>query len=143
MDADTLQPAAGHAGVAVLGAGFLAGLIFSFNPVALASIPMSLAYVTKARTAQQSLQFGAAYTVGMITIRVLLAFAPGSAAAGRRVWLITVDPKRDAPQSMKDYLTSFDRTFAVPPAMRRRSPRSPGPPASATRKCRSKATTAP
>ena len=35
MDTDTLQQAAEHAGLLALTAGFLAGLVFSFNPVAL------------------------------------------------------------------------------------------------------------
>ena len=40
---DMLRDAAAHAGPAALGAGFLAGLAFSFNPVAFAAIPVSLA----------------------------------------------------------------------------------------------------
>jgi len=77
MDADVLRQAAQHAGLATLAVGFLAGLVFSFNPVALASIPVSLAYVTKARSTQQSILFGAAFTAGMIVIQVMLGFAAG------------------------------------------------------------------
>ena len=36
-------------GAAALAVSFVAGLLFSFNPVALAAIPVSMAYVTKAR----------------------------------------------------------------------------------------------
>jgi cytochrome c-type biogenesis protein len=77
METDVLRQAAEHVGVAALGAGFLAGLVFSFNPVAIASIPVSLAYVTKARTTQQSILFGAAFTFAMIVVQVLLGFVAG------------------------------------------------------------------
>jgi cytochrome c-type biogenesis protein len=77
MDMDTLKQAVQHAGLAALAVGFLAGLVFSFNPVALASIPVSLAYVTKARSAQQSALFGVAFTVAMILTQVVLGFIAG------------------------------------------------------------------
>ncbi len=47
MDNDAFQQAVQHAGVAALVVSFLTGFFFSFNPVALAAIPVSLAYVTK------------------------------------------------------------------------------------------------
>ena len=50
MDADSLRQAVLQAGPSALGISFLTGFLFSFNPVALASIPVALAYVTKART---------------------------------------------------------------------------------------------
>src|SRR5262249_62207569 len=67
-------PAPGSARCTV---GFRAGLVSSFNPVALASNPVSLAYVTKTRSTQQSFLFGAAFTAGMIVIQVMLGFAAG------------------------------------------------------------------
>ena len=66
MDTEALQQAAEHAGILALTAGFLAGLVFSFNPVALASIPVSLAYVTKARSARDTVLFGASFTAAMV-----------------------------------------------------------------------------
>jgi cytochrome c-type biogenesis protein len=72
-----LRQAAEHAGAAALVAGFLAGLVFSFNPVAIASIPVSLAFVTKARTTRQSILFGTAFTFAMIVVQVLLGFIAG------------------------------------------------------------------
>ena len=48
MDIETLRLALQQASLAGLGAGFLAGLIFAFNPIVFASIPVVLAYVTKA-----------------------------------------------------------------------------------------------
>ena len=77
MDTDTLRQAAEHAGLLALGVGFLAGFVFSFNPVALASIPVSLAYVTKAGDARQSILFGVAFIAAMIIVQVLLGFIAG------------------------------------------------------------------
>src|SRR5215471_2061534 len=97
MDTDTLQQAAEHASLLALTAGFLAGLVFSFNPVALASIPVALAYVTKARTTQQSVVFGTAFTLGMILAQVLLGFIAGlsgswiASLAGRE-WGLLLGP---------------------------------------------------
>lgn len=44
MDNEAFQQTVQHAGVAALMVSFLTGFFFSFNPVALAAIPVSLAY---------------------------------------------------------------------------------------------------
>lgn len=77
MDLDGLQQAVRHAGAAALAVSFLAGLFFSFNPVALAAIPVSLAYVTKARAPRQALVFGAMFVAGMVLTHALLGAAAG------------------------------------------------------------------
>ena len=77
MDAEALRQAVEHAGLAAAGIGFLAGLAFSFNPVALASIPVSLAYVTKGRDKSQALLFGAMFILGMILTHVVLGLTAG------------------------------------------------------------------
>jgi len=77
MDIETVRQAVQHANLLALGIAFLAGLVFGFNPVALASIPVALAYVTKARTTQQSILFGTAFTLGMVLVQVLLGFVAG------------------------------------------------------------------
>jgi cytochrome c-type biogenesis protein len=77
MEAEALRSAVEHAGLAAAGLGFLAGLVFSFNPVALASIPVSLAYVTKGRDKTQALLFGAMFILGMILTHVVLGLIAG------------------------------------------------------------------
>lgn len=77
MDAATLQHAVQQAGFAAIGISFLAGLFFSINPVALAAIPVSLAYVTKAREARQAALFGAMFILGMVVTHVVLGIAAG------------------------------------------------------------------
>ena len=77
MDADALRSAVEHAGFAAAGVGFLAGLMFSFNPVALASIPVSLAYVTRGRDKSQALLFGTMFIFGMILTHVVLGLIAG------------------------------------------------------------------
>jgi len=77
MDAETLRSAVEHAGLAAAGVGFLAGFAFSFNPVALASIPVSLAYVTKGRDKGQAMLFGSTFILGMVLTHVVLGFIAG------------------------------------------------------------------
>jgi len=77
MDADALRQAVEHAGLAAAGIAFLTGLVFSFNPVALASIPVSLAYVTRGRDKGQALLFGAMFIAGMILAHVVLGLIAG------------------------------------------------------------------
>ena len=77
MDADALRQAVEHAGLAAAGVAFLTGFVFSFNPVALASIPVSLAYVTRGRDKGQSLLFGAMFIAGMIVAHVALGLIAG------------------------------------------------------------------
>jgi cytochrome c-type biogenesis protein len=77
MDAEALRTAVEHAGLAAIGVAFIAGLAFSFNPVALASIPVSLAYVTKGRDRGQALMFRSMFILGMILTHVALGFVAG------------------------------------------------------------------
>lgn len=75
MDAETLRQAASHAGFGALWVGLVTGFVFSFNPVALAAIPVSLAYVTKSRTPRQATLFGGLFVLGMILTHVALGLA--------------------------------------------------------------------
>ena len=97
MDVDTVRHAAEHASLFALGIAFLAGLVFSLNPVALASIPVALAYVTRARTTRQSIIFGAAFALGMILAQVALGFFAGLsgswiASLADRQWGLLLGP---------------------------------------------------
>jgi len=74
---EALQQAVENAGIAAIGLSFLAGLLFSFNPVALASIPVSLAYVTKAREKKQAILFGTMFIVGMLLVHAAMGFVAG------------------------------------------------------------------
>ena len=97
MEMEVLRQSTSHIGLAALAVSFLAGLVFSFNPVALASIPVSLAYVTKARSARQSAVFGLSFILGMIVIPVALGFMSGlggdwAARLVGRGWGLLVGP---------------------------------------------------
>ena len=77
MEPEALQQAVAHAGLAAVGIGFLAGLLFSFNPVAMASIPVSLAYVTRAREKRQAVLFATMFILGMLLVHAAMGFAAG------------------------------------------------------------------
>jgi cytochrome c-type biogenesis protein len=77
MDAEALRTAVEQAGPAAAGLAFLAGLAFSFNPVAMASIPVVLAYVTKGRDRGEALLFGAMFILGMVLTHVVLGLIAG------------------------------------------------------------------
>ncbi len=61
-----------HASWAGIGIGFLAGFIFSFNPVSFASVPVMLAYVTKAHEERRAVLMGSAFVAGMLVTHVTL-----------------------------------------------------------------------
>jgi len=61
-----------HASWAGIGLSFLTGFVFSFNPVSFASIPVMLAYVTKAHEERRAVLMGGAFVAGMIVTHVVL-----------------------------------------------------------------------
>jgi cytochrome c-type biogenesis protein len=84
-------------GLAGLGAALLAGFLFSFNPVSFASLPMVLAYVTKARSTREAVLFGGSFALGMIVTHMVLGVA--AALGGQwiesfmgRAWLLLLGP---------------------------------------------------
>lgn len=77
MDLETLRSTLEQANLASLGLGFLAGLVFSFNPVAFAAIPVSLAYVTKTQDSKQAVLWGGLFILGMILTHILLGLVAG------------------------------------------------------------------
>jgi cytochrome c-type biogenesis protein len=77
LDGDTLRLAVEALGPLAFGIGFLAGLAFSFNPVALAAIPVSLAYVTRTRERTEAMKLGAAFVVGMLLAHLAIGAIAG------------------------------------------------------------------
>lgn len=77
MDAGTLRVAVEQAGLAALSIGFITGFVFSFNPVALAAIPVSLAYVSTSRSPRQALRYGGLFVLGMMLTHVALGLMAG------------------------------------------------------------------
>ncbi len=81
MDIDALRTTLEQATTASIAIGFAAGFLFSFNPVALAAIPVSLAYVTKAHETKRAVLFGSMFILGMIVTHVLLGLIAGLGGA--------------------------------------------------------------
>jgi len=77
MDVESLRATLAQATPAAIGVAFLAGLVFSFNPVALGAIPVSLAYVTKAREPRSAFVLGSMFVLGMIATHAVLGIAAG------------------------------------------------------------------
>lgn len=97
MDADSLTQVLAQGQWVAAGVAFLAGLTFSFNPVALAALPVSLAYVTRARAPRQAFQYGAMFVLGMILTQVALGAMAGAGGAGvakliGRYWGLVLGP---------------------------------------------------
>jgi len=77
MNIDALRATLEQAGLPSLGVGFLLGFVFTFNPVALASIPVSLAYVTKAHEPKTATLYGGMFILGMVVTQTLLGLIAG------------------------------------------------------------------
>lgn len=69
-----------------IGLAFLAGFVFSFNPVSFASVPVMLAYVTKADEERRAVFMGAAFVAGLLVTHAML----GVAAALGGEWVQTI-----------------------------------------------------
>lgn len=74
---DTLRHAVETLGYGAAGVSFVAGLAFSFNPVAVAVIPVSLAYVTKARERREAIALGGMFIAGMLVTHAVLGLIAG------------------------------------------------------------------
>lgn len=72
IDLESLRLSLQEASLAGIGVSFLTGLVFSFNPVSFASIPVVLAYVTKAHTQRRALLLGSSFVAGMLITHAVL-----------------------------------------------------------------------
>ncbi len=79
VNIDEFKQVLTEASWAGIGLAFLAGFVFSFNPVSFASIPVVLAYVTKADDEKRARLMGASFVAGMIVTHIVLGV---SAALG-------------------------------------------------------------
>ena len=77
MDIEAVRSTLEQATLASLAIGVAIGFFFSFNPVALAAIPVSLAYVTKAQAPQRSVLLASMFVLGMIVMHALLGLIVG------------------------------------------------------------------
>lgn len=80
-----------------IGLSFLAGFVFSFNPVSFASIPVMLAYVTKAHEERRAILMGSAFVAGMIVTHVVLGITAAIGGEGvkavlGREWALLLGP---------------------------------------------------
>jgi cytochrome c-type biogenesis protein len=97
MDIEAVRHTLEQASLASLAAGVAIGFFFSFNPVALAAIPVSLAVLTKARAPVRALAWGAMFVLGMAVTHLVLGVAAGVAGAGvqrlvGREWGLVLGP---------------------------------------------------
>lgn len=97
LNSDNLETVFTQGSVLGIALSFIAGFVFSFNPVSFASIPVVLAYVTKAHEPERALLMGSAFIAGMITTHVILGIA--AAAGGEwvqgilgRQWGLVIGP---------------------------------------------------
>ena len=77
MDFDAVRATLEQASLVSLGVGFLIGFVFTFNPVVLASIPVALAYVTKAHEPKTAIGYGGMFILGMLAVQTLLGLIAG------------------------------------------------------------------
>jgi len=73
-----------------LGAALVTGVVFSFNPATFVTIPVVLAYVTKARALREAVTLGGAFILGMLITHVVL----GVAAAIGGQWIAGILDRR-------------------------------------------------
>ncbi len=72
INIETFKQTLQTASWAGIGLSFLAGFVFSFNPVSFASVPVMLAYVTKAHEERRAVLMGGSFVFGMLVTHVVL-----------------------------------------------------------------------
>lgn len=79
MDIEALRQTLEQATLASLMAGFTIGFRFSFNPVALAAIPVSLALVTKAHAPQRVVLYSSMFVAEVPLPKTRVRLRPAGA----------------------------------------------------------------
>lgn len=82
LSSATLKATLTQASWTGIGLSFMAGFIFSFNPVSFASIPVMLAYVTKGHEERRAVLMGGAFVFGMLLTHVVLGVAAAISGDG-------------------------------------------------------------
>src|ERR1700740_2572314 len=77
MDIEVVRNTLEQASLASRAIGVAIVFFFSFNPVALAALPVSLAYLTKAQTTHRARWLGSMFVLGMLVTHALLGLAVG------------------------------------------------------------------
>ena len=75
MDIESLRLALNEPSLLGLGVAFTAGFLFSVNTVAIAAIPVTLAYVTKAQAPRRAFLLGGAFIAGLLVTHIVLGVA--------------------------------------------------------------------
>lgn len=97
MELETLRQLADRGLWAASGISLLAGLFFSLSPLAVAALPVPLAYVTHARAPKDATRFGLSFLAGMIGAHALLGLAASFGGQGvqsllGRYWGLLLGP---------------------------------------------------
>ena len=97
MNIESLQLSLQDPSLTSLSIAFTAGLVFAFNPIVFASIPLVLAYVTKAHDPRRAILYGGAFVVSMLVTHVILGVAAAlggnwAQAVMGRTWVLLLGP---------------------------------------------------
>ena len=87
MDLEALRLLASKGLWAASGVSLLAGLFFSLSPLAVAALPVPLAYVTHARAPKEATRFGLSFLAGMIVAHALLGLTASFGGQGVQLLL--------------------------------------------------------
>lgn len=82
MELETLRQLASQSVGVASGVSLLAGLFFSLSPLAIAALPVPLAYVTRAREPKEAVRYGLAFIAGLIAAHMLLGAMAGLGGQG-------------------------------------------------------------
>lgn len=97
VELETLRLLASQSVVAASSISLLAGLFFSLSPLAIAALPVPLAYVTRAREPREAVRYGLAFIAGLIAAHAVLGGIAGLGGQGvqalaGRWWALLLGP---------------------------------------------------